>query len=418
MSGRWLSTRLYLLREALNSFGAGLAINVLAIYYVRQAHLDALQLVIVGTVLESSYFLFEIPTGVVADTIGRKVSVVAGAFVIGVSWVGQASLPIFGVILLFEALRGLGEAFASGAPEAWLASEVGDDQAAPVFLRAGQIGNASFLAGLVASVPLAAVALTLPVLLCGAIGIATGFLLAFAMRERPFRDPVQRRSWSALAATARDGARVVRRRPLLLTILALELCFGAASEGYDRLWEAHLLNDIGFPALFGGDPVAWFAIVNAGSMLLGIAVMELVRRRGNTSTHGGATRFLFASEALVIAGRVVFAFAPNFGISLIGRWGPSLAAGFGPVYTAWLTRNIDPAVRATVISAASVCNAGGQIVGGPIVGLVGRSRGIPAAIASTAVLLLPTLFLFGRAERQQPGISEPRVAAIEEPAIV
>ena len=350
MSGRWLSTRLYLLREALNSFGAGLAINVLAIYYVRQAHLDALQLVIVGTVLESSYFLFEIPTGIVADTIGRKVSVVAGAFVIGVSWVGQASLPIFDVILLFEALRGLGE--------------------------------------------------------------------AFAMRERPFRDPVQRRSWSALAATARDGARVVRRRPLLLTILALELCFGAASEGYDRLWEAHLLNDIGFPALFGGDPVAWFAIINAGSMLLSIAVMELVRRRGNTSTHRGATRFLFALEALVIAGRVVFAFAPNFGISLIGRWGPSLAAGFAPVYTAWLTRNIDPAVRATVISAASVCNAGGQIVGGPIVGLVGRSRGIPAAIASTAVLLLPTLFLFGRAERQQPGISEPRVAAIEEPAIV
>ena len=328
------------------------------------------------------------------------------------AWIGQASLPLFAAILLFEALRGLGEAFASGAPEAWLASEVGDDHAGQVFLRAGQIGSASYLAGLVASVPLAAVALTLPVVLCGAIGIATGILLALVMRERPFRDPGQRPSWSAFASTARDGIRVVKRRPLLLTILALELCFGAASEGYDRLWEAHLLNDTGFPRLFDGDPVAWFAIINAGSMLLGIGVMELARRRVDSQTHRGATRFLFASEVLVIASRIVFAFAPNFGVALIGRWGPSLAASFGPVYTAWLTRNIDPAVRATVISAASVCNAGGQILGGPAVGAIGRVRGIPAAIAATAVILLPTLFLFGRAERQPPRVTEPKALVV------
>src|SRR3989442_8451892 len=89
MFGRLLSVRLFLAREALNSFGAGLAINVLAIYYVRQAHLDPLQLVIVGTVLESSYFLFEIPTGVIADTIGRKASVVAGAR-LSSAWRGSA----------------------------------------------------------------------------------------------------------------------------------------------------------------------------------------------------------------------------------------------------------------------------------------------------------------------------------------
>src|SRR3989442_14187176 len=89
MFGRLLSVRLFLAREALNSFGAGLAINVLAIYYVRQAHLDPLQLVIVGTGLESSYFLFEIPTGVIADTIGRKASAVAGAR-LSSAWRGTA----------------------------------------------------------------------------------------------------------------------------------------------------------------------------------------------------------------------------------------------------------------------------------------------------------------------------------------
>src|SRR3989442_13088583 len=94
MFGRLLSVRLFLAREALNSFGAGLAINVLAIYYVRQAHLDPLQLVIVGTGLESSYFLFEIPTGVFAATIGRKAPVVPGALVLGGAGVGPAAPPL------------------------------------------------------------------------------------------------------------------------------------------------------------------------------------------------------------------------------------------------------------------------------------------------------------------------------------
>lgn len=395
--------RIYLLRAAVSAFSYGLIVNVLTTYYVREARLDALQLVLVGTVLEASYFVFEIPTGVLADTVGRKPSVVLGGLIIGAAFVGQALVPAFLAILAFEAIRGLGEAFASGAPEAWISSEVGDDEAGRIFLRASQVGRVSYAAGLLASIPLAAVTLIAPIVAGGLLAVAMSALLVRAMPERAFRPEGSPRSWSAFAATARDGLRVVRGRPLLLTILAVELCVGAASEGYDRLWEAHLLTDVGFPPLFGGDAVTWFALINIGSMAIGIAAVELVRRsRVDLTRHAIATRFLFASHALVIATRIVFALAPTFAVALGAKWTGALSAASGPVYTGWLTRNIEPSVRATVISTAGIFNAGGQIAGGPGVGFVGRVAGIPNAIAASSAILLPSLFLFARAEAQQP----------------
>ncbi|MFZ0549159.1 MAG: tetracycline efflux MFS transporter Tet(40), partial [Candidatus Promineifilaceae bacterium] len=47
-----------------------------AIYRVETAGLNPLQLVLVGTVLELSVFICEIPTGIVADMYSRRLSVV------------------------------------------------------------------------------------------------------------------------------------------------------------------------------------------------------------------------------------------------------------------------------------------------------------------------------------------------------
>ncbi|ESU31830.1 hypothetical protein G3A_14495 [Bacillus sp. 17376] len=53
------------------------------LYHVKVVGLDPLQLVLVGTVLEAVVFLFEIPTGFVADLKSRRLSVIFGYFLIG-----------------------------------------------------------------------------------------------------------------------------------------------------------------------------------------------------------------------------------------------------------------------------------------------------------------------------------------------
>ena len=60
-----------------------------AVYRIREAGLDPLELVLVGTVLELSVFLLEIPTGVVADVYSRRLSIGIGYALIGVVIIGH-----------------------------------------------------------------------------------------------------------------------------------------------------------------------------------------------------------------------------------------------------------------------------------------------------------------------------------------
>ena len=72
----------------------------------------------------------------------------------------------------------------------------------------------------------------------------------------------------------------------------------------------------------------------------------------------------------------------------------------GPLYTTWLNRQItDSSVRATVLSISGQANAVGQATGGPVLGVVGNTFGIPAAIVAGALTVLPAAALYARALR-------------------
>ena len=59
---------------------------VMAVYLVRVVHLSPLQLILMGTAMEAAVFLFEVPTGVVADTYSRRLSLIIGYLGMGVAW--------------------------------------------------------------------------------------------------------------------------------------------------------------------------------------------------------------------------------------------------------------------------------------------------------------------------------------------
>jgi hypothetical protein len=73
---------------------------------------------------------------------------------------------------------------------------------------------------------------------------------------------------------------------------------------------------------------------------------------------------------------------------------------YWPIAGAWLNRQIDSRVRATVISAQSQADALGQLGGGPAIGAVGTLFGLRAAITAAGFLLTPALLLYGRAIRR------------------
>lgn len=394
--------------------------TVSTVYRIETADLNPFELVLVGTVLELGVFLFEVPTGVVADTISRRLSIIIGYALMGVGFILEGSFPLLGTILMAQAVWGIGYTFTSGAEQAWIADELGEQGIGRVYLRATQMAQAGALVGAVVSVALASIALNVALLVGGAGMLLLALGLLCFMPERNFTraSTEDRGTFHAMRDTAGEGLRTVRGKPVLVTIIAIAAIFGAASEGFDRLYAAHLLENFTFPQLGDFEPVVWFGVISVVSMLLSMAVTEVVRRRVNTDSHIAAAKALLAINVLMICGVLGFALAGSFYMALLFLWGYQLMRELNyPLTAAWINQSLTPRIRATVISMQGQADAAGQILGGPVLGAVATLFSIRVTLVAVGVLLTPALALYVRTLRRG-ALIEPREAVAAEPAVV
>ncbi len=342
-----------------------------------------------GTALEVAYFAFEIPTGIVADTYGRRLSIIAGVAGLGLGFVATGFANGVWLVLVAAAFMGFTWTFKSGADEAWITDEVGVDKAGRSFQAGAQATRIGALVGIGAAVALALVDLRLPIVAGGVVMLALALGLAVVMPETGFVS-ARAESVSALASmrgTARQGGTLIRRNPLLLLVVGIAFVLGASDEGFDRLWEAHFLVDVGVPGFAGLDQVVWFGVLAAGAMLLAILVAQPLSRR--LSRLGPSVAWPRRSSSPTHFG------SSRCSPSRSQRRSPSLSSAFwgarvvrsiaAPVYSTWLNANVeDSRVRATVLSMTNVFGSAGEWGGGPALGVVGNIFGIRVALAASA----------------------------------
>jgi DHA3 family tetracycline resistance protein-like MFS transporter len=389
---------------------------VIAIYLVRTAKLDPLQLVLMGTVMEAAVFAFEVPTGVVADLVSRRLSLGIGWLLQGGAWALVGVTTNFRVILAAWVLWGIGATFESGAFQAWITDEVGPERVGRAFVRGAQAGYAGGLVGLLAGVGVATVDIRAAIVGAGVVTAAMGVLALTIMPETGFTPtPRQGRTRRrAMLDTAAGGVRVIRHAPVLLLLVSALFFAGAASEGFDRLSEAHVLRDIGLPSFLGSDPLWWFAVLSVGGMIIGFVAANVLLTRVESPDAGRIARTLLVLTGLQIVAGVGFALAGAFALAVAALWALGLARSLiYPVYTTWLNRSItDSSVRATVNSIANQSDAIGQTGGGPVVGAIGKVISLPAALIASALFLTPVLALYGRAVRHHG--TEPELEELPE----
>ncbi|MCB9450504.1 MAG: MFS transporter [Anaerolineaceae bacterium] len=380
------------------------------IYQVEKVGLNPLQLVLLGTTLEVSVLLFEIPTGVVADVYSRRLSVIIGFFIMGAGFVIEGVFPVFSIIVVSQILWGLGYTFTSGATSAWIADELGAENLTRVYLRNTQISHAGDLLGILGGVLLGSLAINLPIIVGGLGIMGVGVFLLLWMPENGFHPvpPEDRGSWGQLFNTFRAGLRLVRGRRALLAIMGIGLFFGLYSEGYDRLWTAHLLQNFTFPTLGGWQPVVWFGLMNAGRAILSITLSELLVRRVSSGRAQLLVRVTLVLSGLLVLALFGFAFSMSFvaAAALVLVIGV-LRSTIAPLYEAWVNQHVESSVRATVLSMTGQVDAVGQIAGGPVVGWIGNTISIRAALATSALLLSPVLLLLGRLLRRREAVPAP-----------
>ena len=412
------AANVFLINNGAQALLMDMIFTAVLVYRVTVAHLDALQLVLVGTALEASVFLFEVPTGIVADVYSRRTSIIIGVLITGVAFLIEGSLPTFAAIAFAEALWGFGYTFTSGATAAWMVDEVGEERAGRLFLRSTQVENVAGAAGIVLAMALGAIDLRLPILLGGAAFLALGAYLVAAMRETGF-SPAPRDDHNPLRHMVRifgEGIGAVRGKPLLVTILAITVIAGAASEGFDRLSTPHFIA-IGWPALslpvigsFGD--VQWYGLIRIAIMALTLAASRVAEKRLNTASHRALTLSLAGLTAVIAVSVIGFGLAPTFvaalGTYLVARTARALAEPLGQT---WINQHVESRVRATVLSMNGQLDALGQIALGPLFGWLGVARSLGAALVASGAALSPALLLYGRALREGPGMVEEEAVA-------
>ena len=396
------ASKVYLFIEFTASAFFSMMFVSMSLYEATVAGLSPMQLVLVGTALEVSAFVFEIPTGVVADAYSRRLSIIIGYLLMGAGFLVEGLFPAFLPILLAQVIWGLGYTFTSGATQAWITDEIGEEPANKLFLRATQVGLTASLFGMGAAALIGGSNVALPILV-GAIGvILIGVTLIFIMPETGFHPTPRedRNNWQHMGHTFNQGMKVVRSQPRLMNIVGVGLFFGLYSEGFDRLWVKHILDMFELPAIFGGNQVAFFSALRVAGSLLTILAMRFVEKRVDTGSPLSIGRSMLAATGLISATLIGFALSPWLALTL-GLYLTIyvLRNVAGPLQSAWVNQKLPSNVRATVHSMFSQVDAFGQMAGGPVVAVIARFASVIAALSTSGLLLTPALFLVRRSNR-------------------
>lgn len=407
------AARVYLFIEFASSAAFSMMFVVTSLYEATAAGLSPFQLVLVGTAVEASIFLFEVPTGVVADAYSRRLSIIIGYLLMGAGFLVEGLFPAFLPILLAQVLWGLGYTFTSGATQAWITDEIGEAPANHLFLRAAQLGLFASLIGMGASSLVGARNVALPLQVGAMLIMLIGVVLIFIMPETGFRPLPRedRNTWEHMGHTFKQGLQAVRLSPRLISIAGVGLFYGLYSEGFDRLWVKHLLDHFDLPVLFGNNQVAFFAALRIAGTLLTIPVLRIVGKRVDTGSPPAIGRAMLWITGGISTAMLLFALSPAFA-PLVFSLGMYLIVDIlreisEPLRTAWINQRLDSRVRATVHSMFGQVDAIGQVVGGPPVALIASIYAVKTAISTSALLLTPAWFLIRRANHSTGGADLP-----------
>ena len=338
--------------------------------------------------------IFEIPTGVVADTWGRRASYLLGTLTLLAAtmlyllmWHLQAA---FWGWALSSAFLGLGFTFFSGATEAWLVDGLTytkfEGALESVFAKGSIVGGAAMLAGSVAGGFIAQVTnLGVPYIIRSAVLGLTFLIALIYMKDLGFtpdkRKTIPKQMRSILKASIDNG---FKRPAVRWVMLAAPFAAGASFYAFYAM-QPYLLELFGRSGAYGVAGLA--AAVVAGAQIVGGLLVKSIRWLFSRRTHAIITGTVLSVAALAVIG-----VTGNFwiAVAVLVVWAMVFAA-VNPIQQAYLNGIIPSAQRATVLSFNSLMASSGAVFSQPALGRVADISGYSASYLVTAVLQLGAL---------------------------
>jgi MFS family permease len=396
--------RVYLILLLLHTLAASFiwGINTL---FLLDAGLTNAQAFAANAFFTAGQVLFEVPTGVVADTRGRRLSYLLGTLTLALAtllylYQWQASTP-FWAWAVSSALLGLGFTFFSGAVQAWLVDALTftgffreGGKLESVLAKGEIVEGAAMLLGSVAGGVIAQLTnLGVPYIL-RAVVLAITFVCAYLMMHDLGFTPSRAKSTVAeVKGVLRDSFEHGLRAPPVRWVMLEAPFTGGVTIFAFYAMQPYLLQLWGNEGAYAVAGLA--AAIIAGAQIAGGLLVPYLGR-----IYRRRTTILLSGTALSTLMLATIGFVPRFWIVvvLLVVWGLMFAA-IAPVRQAYLNALIESKVRATVLSFDSLFGSTGAVVSQPILGRVADVSGYPASYVASAVvqsLALPFLWLARR----------------------
>lgn len=408
--------RRFVLLTALRWLPTGFLIPLLAVY-MQERGLSLAQIGLVSAVQAAVVILLELPTGGLADALGRRpVLLVASALDLA-SW---AVFLVAGDVTGFAVawvLQGVYRALETGPLEAWYVdAALAADPDADIeggLARAGTVlgltlGVGSLGTAALTLFPLAGVEpLVVPVVVAMALRCVDLAALAALVREvRPTRGVAALRAGLAgVPVVLRSTAVLLRGSPALLALVAVELLWGGGMTAVELFAGPRMVDLLGDPqrgvAVFGVTAAIAWSISGVGAHL----TPRLVTGLGTPARAGAVLRVAQGAGVALIA---VVAGPAGLVAGFLGFYlvhGASNAVHYGMVH-----RLTGPEQRTTMVSANSLASRVGGMAGALGLGAVAGAAGIPAAWTIAAAVLAvaaPLYLVAGRGQAAGPAQPEP-----------
>ena len=388
--------RTYLLLTLLSTFAASFiwGINTL---FLLDAGLNNVEAFATNAFFTAGMVIFEVPTGALADTWGRRTSYLLGAATLLLStllylamWHAQA--PLWGWAVA-SILLGLGFTFFSGATEAWLVDALafsGYRESLESVLARGQVvGGGAMLTGSVAGGVIAQVTdLGVPYIIRSVFLGLTLVAAFFLMKDLGFtpargKGPLEEVR-KVLRATLDHGW----RNPPVRWLMLAALCAGGVDMFAFYALQPYLLELYGDKDAFGVAGLA--AAIVAGTQMIAGLVVPSVRR-----LFARRTNALIVVSLIGIACLALIGVTSRFwvAIALLMIWGLTFSTAM-PIRQAYLNGLIPSQQRATVLSFANLMDSAGGVAAQPALGRAADVWGYPAAyVLSAAIQLAAVPFL-------------------------
>jgi MFS family permease len=413
--------RVYLLLLLGNTLAASLIWGINTIFLL-DAGLTNLEAFAANAFFTAGMMLFEVPTGIVADTVGRRMSYLLGTVTLASStllyvllWQVEAPFWAWAVV---SVLIGLGFTFFSGAVEAWLVDALTatgyTGEMETVFGRGQIVAGIAMLSGSVAGGFIAQqTSLGVPFVVRGAI-LVVMFVLAFRfMQDVGFTPEKGGRPLTEMRKIASASIDYGWRVPAVKWLM-LESLFtgGVGIYGFYAL-QPYLLELYGDPEAFLIAGLS--AAIVAGAQILGGIAAPRIRRLFRRRTSALITIAALTTATLALIG-VAESFWPVIALTVV--WGLLFAAGM-PIRQAYMNGLIPSRQRATILSFDSLMDNTGGVWGQPVLGRAADAWGYaPSYLISSgiAVLALPCLLMSRRQNARADTVEVVEASPAEQPA--